>query len=172
MNTNLSALTIAATKPRRKPAKLLAEMGIAVEPLALDEGNVDRYVLSETVAIDRRTASGFCMGIMDKTLFTSAIYLREHFLVPVLIVEGQVDYAHSRFDPQAIRGAMSSMMLLPSHVKVWNWTAPGLMSGISERPTRMSQVSPMTTGFPRTVHEPVPFGRPSRSERPALLMRM
>jgi ERCC4-type nuclease len=109
---DLSHLTIHVTKPAGRPARLLAEMGLRVLPIEEHEENVDRYVVSERVAVERRTGSGFLRGIMDKTLFTSAIYLREHFAVPVLLVEGEVDYTHSRFDPQAVRGALSSMMLL------------------------------------------------------------
>ena len=91
---------------------MLAEMGITIIPVREDEGNVDRYVLSKRLVIERRTGSSFLRGIMEKTLFTSAIYLREHFSVPILIVEGDVNTAYSRFDPQAIRGALSSMILL------------------------------------------------------------
>ena len=91
---------------------MLAEMGITIVPIEEDEGNVDRYILSKRLAIERRTGSSFLRGIMEKTLFTSAIYLREHFDIPILIVEGEVDYQYTMFDPQAIRGAVSSMMLL------------------------------------------------------------
>ena len=112
MTVGLSALTIAATKPKGKPAALLADGGIRIIPVLEEEGNVDRYVLSKRLAVERRTGSSFLRGIMDKTLFTSAIYLREHFSVPILIIEGEVNTAYSRFDPQAIRGALSSMILL------------------------------------------------------------
>ena len=91
---------------------MLAEMGITIVPVEEDEGNVDRYIISKRLAIERRTGSSFLRGIMDKTLFTSAIYLREHFNIPILIVEGEVDYEYTMFDPQMIRGAVSSMMLL------------------------------------------------------------
>jgi ERCC4-type nuclease len=107
----MSALTISATKPKGKPAKMLAEMGIRIVPIDEDEGNVDRYILSKRLAVERRTGGAFLKGIMDKTLFTSAIYLREHFHLPVLIIEGQVNYEYSAFDPQAVRGALSSMLL-------------------------------------------------------------
>ncbi|MFP4057835.1 MAG: ERCC4 domain-containing protein [Candidatus Brocadiia bacterium] len=107
-----SALNVAATKPKGRPARMLAEMGIRIVPIEEDEGNVDRYVLSKRLAIERRTGSSFLAGIQDKTLFTSAITLREHFRLPVLIVEGEVDYEYSMFDPQAVRGALCSMMLL------------------------------------------------------------
>ncbi|HUT36313.1 MAG TPA: ERCC4 domain-containing protein [Planctomycetota bacterium] len=112
MNVDMSVLTVSATKPKGKPAKRLAEMGIRIAPIEEDEGDVDRYVLSKRLAIERRTGAGFLKGIMDKTLFTSAIYLREHFQIPVLIVEGELNYQYSMFDPQAIRGALSSMMIL------------------------------------------------------------
>ena len=61
--------------------------------------------------MDRRTRPSLLNGIMDKTLFTSAIYLREQFTLPVLIVEDEVDYGYRGFDPQAVRGALSSMVL-------------------------------------------------------------
>lgn len=112
MSTDLSVLTISVTRPKRKPATMLAEMGVTIVPIEEDEGNVDRYILSKRLAIERRTGSSFLRGIMEKTLFTSAIYLREHFRIPILIVEGEVNYEYTMFDPQAVRGALSSMMLL------------------------------------------------------------
>lgn len=111
MPKDLSGLMIQASKPRGKPASLLSEMGISIIPIEADEGNVDRYIISKRLAIDRRTGSSFLNGIMDKTLFTSAIYLREHFQIPVLIIEGEVNYEYTMFDRRAIRGALSSMML-------------------------------------------------------------
>ena len=91
---------------------MLAERGITILPVEEDEGNVDRYILSQRLAVERRTGSSLLRGIIDKTLFTSAIYLRERFEIPVLIVEGQVNYTHASFSPQAVRGALSSMMLV------------------------------------------------------------
>jgi len=111
MDLARSALTISATKPKGKPATMLAKMGIAILPVEKDEGNVDRYILSKRLAIERRTGSSYLRGIMDKTLFTSAIYLQEHYEVPILIGEGQVGYAYTAFNPQAARGALSAMML-------------------------------------------------------------
>ena len=112
MSPDTTPLSISATKPGGTPARRLADLGITIVPIADDEGNVDRYVLSKRLAIERRTASAFLRGIQEKTLFTSAIYLREHFRLPILIVEGQTDYGYSGFSPQAVRGALSSMMLL------------------------------------------------------------
>ncbi len=112
MPIDLSSITISTTKPRGKVAKILAEMGSRIIPIVEDEGNVDRYVISKRFAIERRTGGGVIKGIMEKTLFTSAIYLREHFQLPLLIVEGKVNYQHSMMNPAAVRGALSSMVLL------------------------------------------------------------
>lgn len=110
--TRPQTLTVWATRPKGQTALLLAEMGLVVLPIEEDEGPVDRYVLSQRVAVERRTGTSFLQGIVDKTLFTSAIYLQEHFQVPVLILEGQIDYHYTSFNPQAARGALSSMLLL------------------------------------------------------------
>ncbi len=112
MKPDLSSLVISTTKPKGKIAKELAERGIQIIPITEDEGNVDRYVLSKRLIIERRTGGGFLKGIMEKTLFTSAIYMREHFRIPTLVVEGKINYEYSMMDPQAVRGALSSMMLL------------------------------------------------------------
>jgi len=87
------------------------EAGITVLAAEEDEGPVDRYILSKRLAIGRRTGISFLRGIVDKTLFTSALYLREHFELPILIVEGQVDFQYTSFNPRAVRGALSSMVL-------------------------------------------------------------
>ena len=107
----LPELRISATKPRGSVAGLLGQMGVAVVPVLADEGDVDRYVLSKRLAVERRTGSSFLRGILEKTLFTSAIYLRENFRIAILIVEGEVNYEYSAFHPQAVRGALTSMML-------------------------------------------------------------
>lgn len=111
MPTDLSALTIAATKPGRAVARGLARLGIRIVPVLEDEGDIERYVISERLAVECRNGSGLIKGIMDKTLFTSAVFLREHYRLPVLIVEGEVDYEYRMMDPQAVRGALSSMIL-------------------------------------------------------------
>ena len=108
---DLTSLTVQVTKPRGQPARRLADQGLRIVPVVEDEGDMERFVISERLAVDRRTRSSFLNGILDKTLFTSAIYLREHFALPVLIVEGSLEDEYRGFDPQAVRGALSSMVL-------------------------------------------------------------
>jgi hypothetical protein len=63
----MDTLTIWASKPKGKPAALPAELGIAIRPIEEDEGNVDRYILSKRLAVERRTGNAFLQGIRDKT---------------------------------------------------------------------------------------------------------
>ena len=111
MSVDLSTLTIRATKPDSSLAHYLQAMRLTIVAIEEDEGDVDRFVLGPQVVVERRTPRTFLLGIQDKTLFTSAIYLREHFETPILLLEGSVDYGTTGFHPQAVRGALSSMML-------------------------------------------------------------
>jgi ERCC4-type nuclease len=105
-------INIMATKPHGKIARLLTELGITIVPQDEDLGNMERFILSKRTAIERRTGSSFIRGIQDKTLFTHAIDLREQFEIPILILEGDVNYEYSGFHPQAVRGAMTALVLI------------------------------------------------------------
>lgn len=102
-----------ASQPDSEVASRLAGEGIEILPLDEDLGTVERYVLSKRTAVERRTSHTFLNGIVDKTLFRSAIDLREQFETAVLVVEGLTgDAPHRAFHPQAVRGALSSMLLV------------------------------------------------------------
>jgi Fanconi anemia group M protein len=105
-------MIVSVTKPESQISRMLSEAGVKLLPLAEDHDDVDRYIVSERLAIERRTGSTLKRGIVDKTLFTGALYLKEHFSVPVLIVEGDVDYTYGALGRQAVRGALSSMVVV------------------------------------------------------------
>lgn len=104
-------VVVQATKPRGPIAQALRTLGVQVVSIQDDEGNVDRFVISRRLVIERRTSGAFLKGIMDKTLFSEAIYLREHFALPVLVVEGPMNYRYTAIRPEAVRGALSSMVI-------------------------------------------------------------
>jgi ERCC4-type nuclease len=106
-------MRIWASKLDSEVCTRLAAEGIEILPIDDDLGKVEWYVLSERTAVERRTSSSFLDGISDKTLFASAIHLGERFEIAILVVEG--DYSstpYRAFHPQAIRGALSSMLLV------------------------------------------------------------
>lgn len=111
MATDSAAFTIRTTAPNGVPARLLRDLGFMVNPIEDEEGHIDRYILAPQLAVERRTPRTFLEGIRDKSLFTSAIYLHEHFDTAVLIMEGHIDFDATGFHPQAVRGALSAMVL-------------------------------------------------------------
>ena len=112
MASDDAPLVVLATKPNADLAVRLADLGLKVRPIEGEDGaNVDRYLLGPQVAVERRTWTTFLQGIQDKSLFLSALTLRENFDSPVLIVEGTFDYDLTGFAPQAVRGALSAMIL-------------------------------------------------------------
>jgi len=110
LSFDYSSLFVQVTKPRSKLARKLQKLGMNLEPLE-EEGNIDRYVISKRLVIERRTGSSLLQGIMDKTLFVSAVDMREDYAIPILILEGEVNYKYTQFSPQAVRGALTSMMI-------------------------------------------------------------
>jgi ERCC4-type nuclease len=104
-------LVLQCSKPDGPIARLLAARGIGIRPLEAPE-KLERFVLSDRLAIDRRTVMDFVNAIADKRLFVDAIELGESFTLGIVIVEGEDLYGSMRsFHPNAIRGALSALMI-------------------------------------------------------------
>ncbi len=84
--------------------KKLYEMGIAVRVQNLDVGD---YVLSDRVAVERKTVDDFIDSIIDRNIFDQLLRLKKAYLKPILIIEGNGLY--KRLNPNAIRGALATI---------------------------------------------------------------
>jgi len=89
--------------------KVLRELDDVV--VIVKELPVGDYVVSDRVAIERKSSSDFVQSIIDGRLFEQAAKLSEHFARPVVIVEGEEIYAVRNVHPNAIRGAIASLAL-------------------------------------------------------------
>lgn len=67
------------------------------------------YIVSDRVAIERKTVDDFVESIVDKRLFDQLINLKKNYLKPILIVEG--DGIYRRLNPNAIRGALATIVV-------------------------------------------------------------
>jgi len=67
------------------------------------------YVVSDRVAIERKTVDDFVESIVDKRLFDQLIELKRNYEKPILMVEG--DGIYRRLNPSAIRGALATIIL-------------------------------------------------------------
>lgn len=89
--------------------KKLKELGCEVEIKAL---KVADFILSENVAVELKTESDFLDSIIDKRLLNQAIFLKNNYQKPLLIVQGCEEiYSMRNIHENAIRGIITSLML-------------------------------------------------------------
>ena len=91
----------------REMAKLLESLGLDVTVKNLEVGD---YVVSERVAIERKTAQDFVASIIDpqRNLFRQIADLARTYDRPVLILEGRDLYTR-QMNADSIRGALASV---------------------------------------------------------------
>ena len=93
----------------RDMARLLEAQGLEVALRNLEVGD---YVLSERVAVERKTARDFVDSIIDpeRNLFRQITDLKRTYERPVLILEGRDLYSR-QVGPASIRGALASIAI-------------------------------------------------------------
>ncbi len=102
------ASALVAVDPReRSLARMLESMGVGVTLKVLEVGD---YVVSDRVAIERKTANDFIDSLIDpgRNLFGQVRDLARTYDRPILILEGRDLYTR-QVHPNAIRGALASI---------------------------------------------------------------
>ncbi|OPY53476.1 MAG: ATP-dependent RNA helicase DbpA [Methanosaeta sp. PtaU1.Bin060] len=91
----------------REMGKLLETRGLQVAMKNLEVGD---YVISDRVAVERKTAQDFVVSMMDpqRNLFRQISDLARTYERPLLILEGRDLYTR-QVNPNAIRGALASV---------------------------------------------------------------
>ncbi|MCO8265745.1 DEAD/DEAH box helicase [Haloferax sp. AB510] len=92
--------TIARTLSKRE------DLTTRLETLAVGD-----YVLSDRVAVERKSVSDFLDTLTggDRSIFEQVADLTRHYARPLLIIEGRDLYEERNIHPGAIRGALSSV---------------------------------------------------------------
>lgn len=80
------------------------------------------YLVSENVAIERKTTEDFLQSIVDKRLFQQVKEITSKYERPILIIEGQDLYGKRAIHPEAIRGALISIVVDFRLPIVWTTT--------------------------------------------------
>ncbi len=70
------------------------------------------YILSDAVAVERKEARDFASSIMDRRLFGQAAKLKVEFERPILLIEGDLTKIRSAISLDALRGAVSFLVVL------------------------------------------------------------
>jgi len=90
-------------------AKRLGDGG-GVNFKRLEIGDV---VVSDKIVVERKTTADFVSSIVDGRLFRQATEMKDLYENPLIIIEGQPSelYTHRAIHPNAIRGALASLVL-------------------------------------------------------------
>lgn len=88
--------------------KKLIDLGVELKVETLRTGD---YVLSDRCVAERKTVSDFCTSIIDGRLFAQAASLRDLYEKPIVLVEGGTLYGTRNVLPQAILGALASVLV-------------------------------------------------------------
>lgn len=89
-------------------AKELSNLDIDID---LQQLTIADYIVSSRIGIERKDVADFSQSLIDGRLFPQLIALRKNYPLPVLIIEGETLYGHRAINPEAIRGAISSITL-------------------------------------------------------------
>jgi ERCC4-type nuclease len=66
------------------------------------------FVVSDRIAIEKKTVSDFIQSITDKRLFTQLRAMKDNFEKPLLLIEGY-ESLYGQLHPNTIRGALSAI---------------------------------------------------------------
>lgn len=72
---------------------------------------VGDFIISERCGVERKTTADFLSSIVDGRLFKQAEELADNFESPILILEGKDLYSIRKIHPNAVKGAMASIMI-------------------------------------------------------------
>ena len=100
-------LEIIADDRENRIAKEFSRKDINVDKKRLETAD---FVLSEDVAVERKTTEDFVDSIVDNRLFDQLGDLRS-YRDPLMLIEGENIYSQRNIDEKAIRGALSSVIL-------------------------------------------------------------
>lgn len=87
--------------------RALSLMGVSLE---LKQLPVADYILSERVGIERKSAQDFNDSVKDGRLFNELFELKNNFVRPILILEGD-PFINSNINQNALYGAITSVIL-------------------------------------------------------------
>ncbi|MBR9689779.1 MAG: DEAD/DEAH box helicase [Candidatus Altiarchaeota archaeon] len=90
------------------------------------------FILSDRVAVERKTAADFVSSIVDGRLFSQAAKMKEAYEKPLIIIEGFDLFSHRGVHPNAIRGALASITL--------DWGIPIIVTKNQEETAKILEI--------------------------------
>jgi len=137
----------------------LAKLGALVKSETLQVGD---FVLSDRVVVERKEVDDFASSIIDGRLFQQAAKLKDAYVKPVIIVEGESLTGSGRVRPEAMMGAYASILMDYGIPIVWTQKpseTAQLMFAISRREQIQDKRAPriVTVAKPQSLREEQEF---------------
>jgi len=90
--------------------RILYDLGLEIDTQTLEVGD---FIISEDVVVELKKVSDFVNSLLDGRLFSQAKELKENFMKPIYIIEGDLEklFEVRNVHPNAIRAAMISLLL-------------------------------------------------------------
>jgi Fanconi anemia group M protein len=86
----------------------LSRLGAKLECRSLEIGD---YLVSDKVAVERKMGEDFASSLIDGRLFSQAAELSSAYEAPIILIEGEYLYTGRDVRPEAILGAISSLLV-------------------------------------------------------------
>ena len=96
---------------RERASKVVVELSNMGVSLRFDTLDIGDYILSEDIVVERKTTRDFASSILDGRLFEQVGRMKGTFDRPMLLLEGEDLLTQSGLHPNALRGALVSVML-------------------------------------------------------------
>lgn len=102
-----SRIVVDAREFNSEVVRELSRMGLLVEQQRLEVGD---YVLSDRVCVERKEAGDFLESLMDGRLFSQLRDLKNSYLRPLLVIEGEGLFTRRQLSEEAIYGGLASII--------------------------------------------------------------
>jgi Fanconi anemia group M protein len=137
----------------------LAKLGALVKSETLDIGD---FVLSDKVVVERKSVDDFASSIIDGRLFEQAVKLKDSYMKPIFVVEGESLTGSGKVRPEAMMGAYASILVDYGIPVVWTQKpseTAQLMFAIARREQIQEKRAPriMTSPKPSKMEEQQEF---------------
>jgi len=86
--------------------------------------SIGDFVISDRTAIERKTAEDFVASIIDGRLFEQVSNLKSAYEMPILIIEGESFQTSRNIAPEAVMGAVASVIIDFGVPIVWTRSSP------------------------------------------------
>ncbi|MFA0823065.1 MAG: DEAD/DEAH box helicase [Methanomethylovorans sp.] len=91
---------------RSQIARELEKLGAEIDVKTLEVGD---YVVSERIAIERKSAEDFVNSLLNNTLFEQVSNISRSYEKPALLIEGEGLFSARQISPKAIHGTLASI---------------------------------------------------------------